>query len=146
TPDGHRVVAPRQDGHYTVLDAATGQRVHVRPVQSERFAVHAGAGLGPLVGYDTAALQPVFFLPEGRASADGSSYFAALPERGGLTRIERFAPNSGRLVLTFPILGTWSMGAVSASASTLALARHEHGTTRVRVIDWVTGKTLRART
>jgi len=115
-------------------------------VRSERFAVHAGAGLGPLVGYDTAALQPVFFLPEGRASADGSSYFAALPERGHVTRIERFAPNSGRLVLTFPILGTWSMGAVSADASTIALARHEHGTTWVRVIDSVTGRTLHTRT
>jgi hypothetical protein len=140
-----RLTVLRTDGRHVTLDAASGRRVIAEGrVPSGVFAVRAG-GVGPLVGYDARASRPRFLLPDGHASADGSRYFAAIPRTPGSTSIESYSPSSGRLLRTHTVPGRWSLGAVSASGKSIAIARHARGTTWVKVLASGDGHTLRSR-
>jgi hypothetical protein len=145
-PYDGRLTVLRTDGRHVTFDAASGRRVIAEGrVPSGVFAVRAG-GIGPLVGYDARASSPRFLLPDGHASADGSRYFAAIPRTPGSTSIESYSPSSGRLLHTFTVPGRWSLGAVSANGTSIAIARNARGTTSVKILASVDGRTLRSRT
>ena len=142
---GGRLTVLRTDGRHVAFDSASGRRVIAEGrVPSGVFAVRAG-GVGPLVGYDARASRPRFLLPDGHASADGSRYFAAIPRAPGSTSIESYSPSSGRLLGTYTVPGRWSLGAVSASGKSIAIARHARGTTWVKVLASGDGDALRSR-
>jgi hypothetical protein len=145
TPYGGRLTVLPVDGRHVGFDAASGRRVIAEGrVPADVFAVRAG-GFGPLVGYDAHASSPRFLLPDGRGSADGSHYFAAVPRAPGWTSIESYSPSSGELLHTNLVRGRWTLGAVSATGKSIAVARHARGTTWVKVLAAADGRTVRSR-
>jgi hypothetical protein len=143
-PVGGHLQVLRADGRHVLFDAASGRRVIAEGrLPSDVFAVRAG-GLGPLVGYDARAGSPRFLLPDGRGSADGSRYFAAVPRAPGSTSIESYSPSTGKLLGAYRVQGRWTLGAVSATGQSIAIARHARGTTWVKVLS-ADGRTLRSR-
>jgi hypothetical protein len=145
TPDGARLTVLRMDDRRVAFDAATGHRINAARTPAEIFAVRSG-GLGPLVGYDAASSGPRFLLPDGRASADGSRYYASIPRSPGSTAIETYSPANGRLLRVRHLAGRWNLGAVSASGATVAVARHARGHTTVEVLDAVSARVRHVRT
>jgi hypothetical protein len=144
-PFGGRLQVLRADGRHVLFDAASGRRViAVGRVPADVFAVRAG-GVGPLVGYDARAGSPRFLLPDGRGSADGSRYFAAVPRAPGSTSIESYSPSTGKLLRAYRVQGRWTLGAVSATGQSIAVAQHARGTTWVKVLAAADGRTLRSR-
>jgi len=143
-PVGGDLQVLRADGRHVVFDAASGRRVIAEGrVPSDVFAVRAG-GLGPLVGYDARGSSPRFLLPDGRGSADGSHYFAAVPRAPGSTSIESYSTTTGQLLRAYRVPGRWTLGAVSATGKSMAIARHAGGTTWVKILS-ADGRTLRSR-
>jgi hypothetical protein len=141
---GRRLVALKTDRTQALFDAGTAQRLDATG-PAELFTVRSSFDLTSLVGYDANG-GPRFVLPPGRSSADNTRYFSsALGRDGGGTSIERYSPGTGRRLSTHVIPGRWTLGAVSASGRTLAVARHARGTTLVRVLDADTADTLHAR-
>jgi hypothetical protein len=143
-PVGGHLQVLRADGRHVVFDAASGRRVIAEGrVPSDAFAVRAG-GIGPLVGYDARGSSPRFLLPDGRGSADGLHYFAAVPRAPGSTSIESYSSTTGELLRAYRVPGRWTLGAVSATGKSIAIARHAGGTTWVKVL-WADGRTVRSR-
>ncbi len=139
---GRRLLALTTDRARASFDAATGRRLGNS--SSELFSVRASGGFGSLLGYASTG-GPRFILPDGRASADDSSYFTALPRRHRRTAIERYSPATGALLSSRVISGRWTLGAVSASGRTIAIARHANRMTWVRVLDAAGSRPLSAR-
>ena len=142
-PRGRRLLALSSDRSHRIFDARTGKRAGLRR-NTELFAIRSGGTRAAVAGYASTG-GPRFVLPEGHASADGSSFFTALPRRGKRTAIERYSPATGRLLGSSVVRGRWSLGAVSPSGRKLALARHAHRTTWLAVVDAETAQTVRAR-
>jgi hypothetical protein len=141
---GRRLLALTTDRARASFDAASGRRLDGKRT-TELFAVRSGGAFGQLLGYSSTG-GPRFALPEGHASADGTSYFTALPRRGRRTAIERWSPATGALISSRVIAGRWTLGAVSPSAKTIAIGRHANRTTWLRVFDAATARPLSART
>jgi hypothetical protein len=141
TPDGRRLLALLSGGGHVSYDTSTARRVHA-PTADELFLVRTGVG-GSVSGYEPGGGLR-FVLPPGRASADGRSYFSAVP-RQSFTYFRHYDAAEARLVGSRLLDGLWGVGAVSASGRVVALAQHERGSTRVRVVD-PSGRTLANRT
>ena len=131
TSGGGRVTALLAGGNHASFDAAGARRLD-RKRPAELVVVRNGV-TGPLSGYDAdGGLR--FVLPDGRASADGTSYFAALPRDRNKTLLEHYDPKEGRRVDARILHGRWRVGAVSASGTAVALVQHARGSVRVRIV------------
>jgi hypothetical protein len=139
-PGGRRVLALTSDRAHRIYDAGTGARIGGRVAQE--FTVSSG---NTLLGYSSAG-GPRFVLPDGHRSADGTGYFASHPLRGRKTAIERYSPTAGTYLGAHVLAGRWTLGAVSPSARTLAVARHARGTTWLRLLDARSGRTIGTQT
>ena len=140
-PSGRRVLALTSDRAHRTFDAATGTRVGGGR-RAQNFTVASG---NTLLGYSSTG-GPRFVLPNGHVSADGTGYFASHPLRRRKTAVERYSPTTGAYLGTHVLAGRWTLGAVSPSARTLALARHARRTTWLRLLDARSGRTIATRT
>ena len=96
---------------------------------------------GRLIAYDTKRGRPVFTLPPGRASADGSTYAAAVPAiRHRSTVVARYITATGALAGTMGMPGRWRLAAISPGGAWAALSQRTARVTRVAILDLVFGK------